>query len=126
MKSVSKIMYTIGLVTNIIAVFGLIAASMAVATVKSNADFIERIVQEYPQLTAEIVTSALGMLFTILIIALVIELLVIILGVFGIKNANSDKPNQSTFHILAIVFGLISAEVFYLLGGIFGLVAKNE
>lgn len=126
MKSVSKIMYTIGLVINIIAVFGLIAASMAVATVKSNVDFIERIVQENPQFTVEIVTAALGMLFAILIIVLVIELLVIILGIFGIKNASSDKPNQITFHILAIVFGLISGEIFYLLGGIFGLVAKNE
>ena len=111
---------------NIIAIFGLIAVSIAVASVKSNVDFIERIVQENPQLTAEIVTAALGMLLTILIIVLVIELLVIILGVFGIKNANSDKPDQSTFHILAIVFGLISGEIFYLLGGIFGLVAQNE
>lgn len=126
MKSVSKIMYSIGLAMNVIVVLGLIAASMAVAIMKSNVDFIERVVQEDPQLTAEIVTAVLGMMLTILIIVLVIELLVIILGIFGIKNANSDKPNQNIFHILAIVFGLVSGEIFYLLGGIFGLVAKNE
>lgn len=126
MKSASKIMYAIGLVINILAVFGLAIASIVIAAFKSNAALLEQIVENDPDLTIEMVAASLNFVLIVLIIALVVELLVIVLGVLGVKKASDDNPNHITLHVLAIVFGVISGEVFYLLGGIFGIVGKNE
>lgn len=52
-------------------------------------------------------------------------IVVIILATNAIKNTEKDNKNPGP-HIVMIVFGAISGDVFYLLGGIFGLIANGQ
>ena len=66
-------------------------------------------------------SSELGsMIGTIIWIGFII--VVICLATNAIKLTETEKENK-TPHITMIVFGALSGDVFYLLGGIFGLVA---
>ena len=56
---------------------------------------------------------------------LALIIVVIILATNAIKNTEEDSKNN-TPHIIMIVFGAISGDVFYLLGGIFGLIANSQ
>ena len=66
-------------------------------------------------------TSELGSLIsTIIWISFII--VVICLASNAINKTESDKADKAP-HITMIVFGALSGDVFYVLGGIFGLVA---
>ena len=69
-------------------------------------------------------TSELGSLVsTVIWISFII--VVICLASNAIEKTETDKANKAP-HITMIVFGALSGDVFYVLGGIFGLVAISQ
>ncbi len=52
-------------------------------------------------------------------------IVVIILASNAIKATEEDNQNPGP-HVVMIVFGALSGDVFYLLGGIFGLIANAQ
>ena len=125
MKFAAKVMYIIGRIENILLfilgivffVLGIISAVGGAVGVIADAE------QE-----AEAYLAALGSgagLITIGIVLFVINLVVLILSKKGIRALNNNTTENAP-HIVMIVIGAISQNIFYILGGIFALVAEHN
>ncbi len=129
MKSAAKIMYVIGLVMNIIAIITCLVLTIVFGTLMNNQSFLIRLVENDTTGTIGSIEYAhLAMLiyFAVFLVVTIIEVPAIFIGVMGIKKMNNDKPRQNAFHIVALVYGFLCGGIFYILGGIFGLIAENE
>ncbi len=123
MKKASRILYTIGLVFNIIAIVG-IAIWMIVALVgllnAEEAFKAQSDVTDYEEFRL-----ALMVLLIVPIVLLVIEIVVLIIAIWARKAVNNSKKELAP-HIIMIVIGAISTDILYLLGGIFGVVGESQ
>ena len=123
MKSAAKILYTIGKVINIIGIVAcaiLVAAGIAVSALGAQA-----IETNGVELTAEQI-AVLGVgLIVAGVISLIIEIVVLVFASKAIK-AVGDGAKSNAPHIIMIVIGVIGSDIFYLLGGIFGLVSESQ
>ncbi len=128
MKTATKVMYVIGLILTIIAAIVEAVYSFIFGFAMGNADVLNELVKQDPSTYKDVATaqSLMTVLFVFVLVAFIIDIIGIFIGVKGIKKANDDTPKQNGFHIAAIVFGVLSVEIFYILGGIFGLVNENE
>ena len=59
------------------------------------------------------------------VIALIVSIIVLTLAT-NAQNTLNDKVTQNTPHIIMIVIGILSTDIFYTLGGIFGIVSENN
>ena len=122
MKSASKVMYTIGRVFNIIAIvlfailliFGIVFAATPDKIVELSEDFAEADAARAYGVTLIIVAAIFLIIYSV------------ICGLAGharkaLNNGRTDKAP----HIIMIIVGVFG-DIFYLLGGIFGLVAERE
>lgn len=112
MKTAAKVMYILG---TIFAVIGLIAGicmlgSGLISYFMASGD-------------AEVQTAGMTLVIAGGIVTF-IYLLVTILGTWGRKAIGNRKTNLAP-HILSIVLGVCSGDCFFLLGGIFGIVAES-
>ena len=77
------------------------------------------------ELTAEQI-AVLGVgLIVAGVISLIIEIVVLVFASKAIK-AVGDGAKSNAPHIIMIVIGVIGSDIFYLLGGIFGLVSESQ
>ena len=109
MEKASKIMYTIAniftWIVAIIAILGIVLTSLAIANV----------------LPPEAHPENLGVGYLVfLIIVLIVALVTIAL----VRKAKSDNSSKG-WDVLFIVLGVLGTNPFYILGGIFGLVARR-
>ncbi|MBO4554973.1 MAG: hypothetical protein J5713_04250 [Clostridia bacterium] len=123
MKSASKAMYTIGRVFNIIALIGMIIVLAVgiffMVTGKTVTGTDENGAEvELDGRAVGVIMTAVGAVFS------VIYLVLILLAGHARKALNNDKTENAP-HILMIIIGIFG-DIFYLLGGIFGLVAEHE
>ena len=120
MGKASKIMYTIGRIFNIVG----IVISAIVLLLGMIFTIIGGVENAADDNTAALLASGLSMLVSG-IICLAIEIVVFVLASKASKalenNTTENKP-----HIIMIVVGAVGSDIFYLLGGIFGLVAENS
>ena len=116
MRNSSQIMYKIGRIFSFILV-GLYALLAILNTIW----LIVHIVDGAS--AAGITSDVLGIVFALIWIALTI--VCIVLATKAIKDMQEDAKNNQP-HIIMIVFGAICGDVFYVLGGIFGLIANNQ
>ena len=128
MKTAAKAMYVIGLILTIIAAIGEAISALIFGFAMNSNEVLNELVKENPDTYVDVATaqSALTIVFVIVLVALIIDLISIFIGVKGIKKASDETPGQNGFHIAALVIGILSIEIFYILGGIFGLVAENQ
>lgn len=129
MKSIAKAMYVVGLVMNIIAIITCLVLTIIFGALMNNQGFLEQLVQNDTSGTLtsiEYARLAMSIYFVVFLVITIIEAPAIFIGVMGIKKVNDDKPRQNAFHIVALVFGFLCGGLFYILGGIFGLIAENE
>ena len=112
MRESSKTMYKIGRVFSFVL--------LGIAAVLSVLHLILMIVYSVDN-TKGLWTNELGSLIST-VIWLSFIVVVIILATNAIRLTEEEKDNKAP-HITMIVFGAISGDIFYLLGGIFGLVA---
>ena len=122
MENASKVMYIIGKVFNILGIIAFAFMLFAGIMVVSNpAEFVG------PNLVAsveEAITLGTGVIIASAI-GLVISIVALVLANRATKQLNSGKANN-TPHIIMIVIGVLGTDLFYLLGGIFGLVATSS
>ena len=124
MKLAAKIMYIIGRISTII--YLVFAICMLVIGIISAAGGALGAVADAEQ-EAEAYLAAIGGgvgLITAGVIFFVISLVVLILSKKGI-NALNNNTTENAPHIVMIVIGAIGQNIFYILGGIFALVAEH-
>ena len=125
MKFAAKVMYIIGRIENILLfILGIVLFILGIISAVGGAvGAIAEAEQE-----AEAYLAALGSgagLITVGIVLFVINLVVLILSKKGIKALNNNTTENAP-HIVMIVIGAISQNIFYILGGIFALVAEHS
>lgn len=132
MKTASKVMYTIGIVLNIFMIFVLALLTIAGVLINLNAEAIATsgdirvhgtFVDDHLATAADI--SVIGtVLIIVSVIAVVIYIVAVCLGAWANKSVGNEKREIAP-HIVMIVVGVISTDIFYLLGGVFGLISEN-
>ncbi|MBR4800246.1 MAG: hypothetical protein IK048_01020 [Clostridia bacterium] len=127
MKTASKVMYTIGRVFNIIELVGfaiLIILGILFMTVPSlQSAYAEEAAEA--GLEVDIAAKAAGLTMIITGVILFLVLLVVCLLAGHASKALNNGRKDNVPHILMIIVGIFG-DIFYLLGGIFGIVAENE
>lgn len=116
MKNASETMYRIGRIFNFI-LLGIYAILIVVNLVSMIVGLTDS------NRSAQVSSAVSGLITNIILIALTVVLL--FLAKKAMTDIEADGTNQ-TPHILMIVFGVLTGDVFYLLGGIFGLVAISQ
>lgn len=111
MKTAAKVMYLIGTIFAIIGFIFMIVLVVIGVIGLTNPDAQV----EDSQMVAYIVTG---------IILSIIYLIAILIGNKGRKSLGNGKVNIAP-HVLSIVFGALGGDIFFLLGGIFGLVGES-
>ena len=109
-------MYHIGRIFNFIGIFVcalLVVIGLILMIVGAVAD------------NAQTLSSGMSMFFTFLFWYLPVYIAMYIVAGKAL-NAINDGKNNKTPHIVMIVCGALSQDIFYLLGGIFGLVAEAQ
>lgn len=126
MKSASKIMYTIGKVMNIISiVFLSMFLILAVFSTIFYQDIYNNMGVKFPSnWTANSFKATSIAMIVVFSIALVVSIVILVLAIRSSKALENDDANV-TPHIIMVVIGAFG-EIFYLLGGIFGLVEASE
>ena len=124
MKEASKIMYVIGKVFNIIGIFlyGILIAFGIIVR-----QFAKEIYERrtpgatYTEADVRIVGTTL---MVIGIVAIIITLIILILASVAKSKLDNNRKDIAP-HVLMIVIGVFG-DLFYLLGGIFGIVAETS
>lgn len=116
MRNASRVMYKIGRIFSFV-----LLALFAVLFVVYSILLVVHIIQgvDAAVIGADIGTMIWALIWTGLVIVL------IILATRAIKNMEEDAKANGP-HIVMIVFGAITGDIFYLLGGIFGLIAIGQ
>ncbi|MBO6263959.1 MAG: hypothetical protein J6N93_06820 [Clostridia bacterium] len=127
MKSASKVLYTIGKFFNVIEIVGellvIIFAIIGMVNAPMMVEMMSGMENSMFATEAALKTTALGGLIGG-IVALIISVVVMILA-FRATKALDNGAVENGPHITMIVIGVIGGNIFYLLGGIFGLIAEN-
>ena len=121
MKTASKVMYTIGRIFNIFAIIAcvvLIVVGIVAMVVPG------KLAEASEDITTPDEAKAMGM--TILItgaVLFVVYTVICALAGHARKALNNNKTENAP-HILMIIIGIFG-DIFYLLGGIFGLIGEH-
>lgn len=125
MKSASSVMYTIGRIFNIIElVFNVLGVIFGILIVAMRDELAKRadMPVKYQDPNA---LRALGVgMIVFCVIVLIISIVALILSGKARRSIRKDDMNQVP-HIIMVVIGVIG-NIFYLLGGIFGLIEVNN
>ena len=123
MKSASQVFYTVGFIFVILGLIFetlfLIVAAMGIG----NPEIIAKVAQETGNGEA-LVKDALMMATILLAISVAINIAVLVLTIIAKKDLKANNGKLST-HIILLIGGIFAINLFYLLGGIFGLVAAS-
>lgn len=127
MKSVSKIMYGIGIVVNVIALITMITLFALLNASKglSDAEITQAIANAGQSISVAEYRTAVNLLVNVFLVLLILETISFVFAIIGIVLAGKGTLSSVLVHILMIVFGIIGINVFYIIGAIFGLVKKE-
>ena len=124
MGKASKVLYTIGKVFNIIEIVFLVVLLVGGIIINASP---EMLVESMPEAyeTVEMAKAASVGLIVAAIIGLIVSIVVLIFAIRAKKAVDDGKKNLAP-HIIMVVIGVISGDMFYLLGGIFGIIAESN
>ena len=114
MRNVQKILYRIGAIINwvLLGIYGLVF-------------LINLGVLIYDAVNGYAIGDNIAQMVTMLILAALILVLLILVGKLQ-EEALTCKPNNLKAVILLMVFGLLSGNELYLVGGVFGIIAGSQ
>lgn len=127
MKNASKIMYTIGKVINVIEiVFAVLFILLSVLIISQpNAIAEEAIKQGATALDTPQKAQSCGIVMLVgAIIALIVSIVIFILATRAVKRLK-ENDKGTTPHVIMLVIGVFG-DIFYFLGGLFGILSVNE
>ena len=124
MKSAAKIFYLIGFIFNVLALVIGILLLVLLAVSVNNAEIIARVVTQtgYGE---QMVREMMFVLIIFLSIAMLLDIIAIILTLKARKDLIDNNGKLST-HIILLIGGVLTGNLFYLLGGIFGVSAASD
>ena len=125
MKSASRVLYIVGRVFNVVtmifALVGIILGAIFIALKDQIAEACADL--EYFNTAKEI--EVIGIVFLVSsIIGLLVYVVIFILATNASKKLKEGSTEVAP-HVLMLIVGLFG-DIFYLLGGIFGIVAAND
>ena len=124
MKVASKVMYIIGMISNVLLLICSIVIIVLSIIGLANPQLAENIQQEIQETGvpfAGLVGAGLG----IGIYLFIANLVVIFLARRAIKNLNEGNGRVGA-HIVLLIGGVLCWDIFYVLGGIFGIIGSND
>lgn len=122
MKQGSSILYLIG---NIINAIGIVLMVILGVICIAGAGSIDTVPDAYPTYTLEEYQALTKGVGVFLLVYAVICLIVYILASKARKAVNNDTKELKP-HIIMIVIGVIGSNLFYLIGGILGIVSETS
>lgn len=127
MRNVSKTMYTIGKVINVLEiVFAVLFIVLGVFMIASPNIFAEEAARQgATAIDTPQKVRACGV--TLIISAVVSFVVALIIYIFAKKATRSlqEEPTKTTGHTIMLVIGVFG-DIFYFLGGLFGVLSVNE
>ena len=124
MKQTSKILYMIGFIFNIIGLLIIAMFLIVFGVVYNDVSFIEKLAEEIAR-SASLVKQAIGLIIIVFSVDAVIEIGSLVLIILARRDLTKGE-GKIIYHILLLIIGLIGFNLFYLLGGVFGLIAAND
>ena len=120
MTNASKVLYIIGKVVNVIEI---VATGLALIFGVLVIIFGDRIIPDMPMF-ADMTVYATGTGFTVGgLVALAASIATLVFANYATKSLENGRVENAP-HIIMIVVGVFG-NIFYIIGGIFGLVAEN-
>ena len=128
MKSVSKIMYGIGVAINVIALITMIVLFALLNASKglSDAEINRALIEAGQNISVAEYRTAVNVIVNVFLVLLILEAISLVFAIVGIVLAGKGTLSSVLVHILMIVFGIVGVNVFYIIGAIFGLVNNNS
>jgi len=124
MKVASKIMYTIGKVINIIEIILHMIIITAGILIINLAEKIFESQSNPNKYSVDEIRNAGTLLLVIGIVFLIVAIVILVLASIAQSKLYNNKKDNAP-HIVMIVIGVFG-DIFYLLGGVFGLVAEEQ
>lgn len=124
MKSTSKLLYAIGFIFNVIDLFILTLVVVLCSVAITSSEIVAQVAAETSQ-TVDLVQKILMILIIVCSIIFVVRFALIFVVISARKNLNNNTGKYSP-HVVLLIVGIFSFNLFYLLGGIFGSVAAGE
>ena len=127
MKSATKTMYLIGKIFTIIEAIGsCIAAVLGVVAIAANKEvYRQAIADGYSKFESPAQVREFGIALLVgALVVFIIQLVVLALAKRARKATEKDEKDTKP-HVVMIVIGVFS-NVFYLLGGVFGVIAIGD
>lgn len=123
MAKASQVMYLIGKIINIIEI--VVATLLLIAGVVCVAS-PDQLVGQVDKITTVDEAKALGVTIIVMAAIMLIVSVVVLILANRAKKAVAGGTKENAPHIIMIVIGVIGGDIFYLLGGVFGIVAGNN
>jgi len=126
MKDASRILYTIGKIFNIIGlVVSLLCLILPIMILANSQLFFDQQKASAGNRMTLAQIQVLGViLLVVLIIGIVFETVALLLAIHASKKLNNNTKEVAP-HVIMIIVGIL-CSIFYLIGGILGLVAEEE
>ena len=127
MRSVSKTMYTIGKIINIIEiVFAILFIVLGVFMIASPNVFAEEAARQgATALDTPQKARACGVYLVVWAVVIFAVSLIIFLFAKKATRSLQEEPKKTTGHTIMLVIGVFG-DIFYFLGGLFGVLGANE
>ena len=124
MKKASTVLYSIGFIFNIIGLALYIGALVFLGISYGSAEIIAKIAEESQRTVGYV---QLAILTAIIVIAIVAFLTILCIVLACIARDSLRKKKGGIFiHVLMLIAGVLSTDIFYFVGSIFGLVAVGQ
>ena len=123
MAKASQVMYLIGKIINIIEI---VCAALLLLAGAICVSMPEEFIGKIDKITTAEEAKAFGVTIIVIAVIMLIVSIVVLALANKAKKAVAKGSKQNAPHIIMIVIGVIGGDIFYLLGGVFGLVAQNN
>ena len=124
MKSASKLLYAIGFVFNIIGLVIIALFITLCGVALGSAEIVAKVAEE-SQHSVELTQQVLLTFVIVLSVVFVIHFIILFM-VANAKKHLDNKTGKVSPHLVLLLLGILDCNLFYLLGGIFGMVAASD
>lgn len=124
MKNGAKLFYTLGLVFNILGMVLYTVLFALLLAANGNQELINKVATETTT-AVELVKQVLVVLIIVNAVMLFVNIVVCVLTFVARKSLNKGTGRVSP-HLVLMLLGIFDMNLFYLLGGIFGMVSASK
>jgi len=124
MKEASKVLYLIGKVLNVVGIIAMLLLALVFYLNTKVTEVPEDVYINGKIPTLEEYHEIMNIFAIIMIVLAVVLIIVLICAIFASRALKNETVNLAP-HIVMIIIGVLGGTIFYLIGGILGLVAEQ-